>query len=139
MKFITKIQSYTDVITNSSSTVFIMTEANAKFYEEDVPNDCCLTELIDKQWLMDHVWEWQLVFDFLDIDKTIISTLIENKWGSYWDNVSEEDWHAWLELNEETIKPILGLYWVDIEDHFEDAYDYTESARDDALFSDYRH
>lgn len=139
MKIITKLQSYTDVITNSSSTVFIMNESDAKFYEKDTPEDCCRIELIDKQWLYDNIWEWQLVFDFLDIDKNIISTHVKEKWYSYWEDPSEEDWRAWLELNEETIKPIIGLYYVDIQDDFEDAYEYISNAESDALHSDYRH
>lgn len=139
MKIITKLQSYTDVITNSSSTVFIMNESDAKFYEKDTPEDCCGIELIDKQWLYDNKWEWKLVFDFLDIDKNIISTHVKEKWYSYWEDPSEEDWQAWLDLNEETIKPIIGLYYVDIEDHFEGAYDYIESAGDDALHTEWRH
>lgn len=139
MKLITKLQSYTDVITNSSSTVFIMHESDAKFYEKDTPEGCCTIERIDKQWLYDNKWEWELVFDFLNIDKNIISTHVKEKWYSYWRDPSEKDWRAWLELNEDTIQPILGLYYVDIEDHFEDAYEYIESASDDALQTEWRH
>lgn len=47
IKFITKLQSYTDVITNSSSTVFIMHENDAKFYEKDTPGGCCTIKCID--------------------------------------------------------------------------------------------
>ena len=31
------------------------------------------------------------------------------------------------------------LYWVDIEDHFEDAYEVTEEARDNAKWYESRH
>ena len=58
MKLITKLQSYTDVITNSSSTVFIMHESDAKFYEKDTPEGCCRIEEIDHQWLLNNRWNW---------------------------------------------------------------------------------
>ena len=76
MKLITKLQSYTDVITNSSSTVFLMHKEDAEFYEEDTPEGCCRIEKIDHQWLIDNIWEWALVFDFLDIDKNTIIRFI---------------------------------------------------------------
>ena len=140
MKLITKLQSYTDVITNSSSTVFIMHESDAKFYEKDTPGGCCTIERIDYQWLLDNHWEWELVFDFLDIDKNTISKETEGYYGLYWDDPSEELWKSWIGENMALLKEkLFGLYYVSIEDHFEDAYEYIESARDNALYSDYRH
>ena len=143
MKLITKLQSYTDVITNSSSTVFLMHKENAKFYENDTPNDCCSIDEIDYQWLLNNRWEWELVFDFLDIDKNTISKEIEYNgfWpGSYWNDPDEELWKLWIDENLVLLQEkLFGLYYVSIEDHFKDAYNYIESARDDALHTEWRH
>jgi hypothetical protein len=143
MKLITKLQSYTDVITNSSSTVFLMHKEDAEFYEKDTPNDCCSIEEIDQQWLLDNRWEWELVFDFLDIDKNIISKEIEYNGYytyTYWEDPDEDLWRLWIDENLGLLQEkLFGLYYVDIEDHFEGAYDYIESAGDDALYTESRH
>jgi hypothetical protein len=142
MKLITKLQSYTDVITNSSSTVFLMHKSDAEFYEEDTPEGCCRIEKIDHQWLIDNIWEWALVFDFLNIDKNIISKERNSNYPyySYWDDPDEDSWRLWIDDNLSLLQEkLFGLYYVDIEDHFEGAYDYIESAGDDALYTESRH
>ena len=143
MKFITKLQSYTDVITNSSSTVFLMHKDDAEFYEKDTPKNCCRIEEINQQWLLDNRWNWELVFDFLDIDKNTISTEIKSDgfWPyPYWDDPDEVMWGLWIDDNLSLLQEkLFGLYYVSIEDHFEDAYDYIESVRDDALYTEWGH
>lgn len=140
MKLITNLQSYTDVITNSSSTVFIMYEDDAKFYEKDTPKGCCTIECIDYQWLLNHSWEWGLVFDFLDINKNTISNYIKDKWYSYWDDPNKDSWKLWIDNNLSLLQEkLFGLYYVEIEDHFEGAFEYIESASDNALQTEWRH
>ena len=143
MKLITKLQSYTDVITNSSSTVFLMHKEDAEFYENDTPNNCCSIEKIDHQWLLDNRWEWELVFDFLNIDKNTISTKTQSDgfWPcSYWDDPDEMVWRLWIDDNLSLLQEkLFGLYHVSIEDHFKDALNYIESAGDDALHTEWRH
>ena len=141
IKFITKLQSYTDVITNSSSTVFIMYEDDAKFYEKDTPEGCCRIERIDYQWLLNNRWEWALIFDFLDIDKNTISKEEEGYYySSYWADPDKDLWRLWIDDNLSLLKEkLFGLYYVDIEDHFEDAYEYIESASNKALQTEWRH
>lgn len=143
IKLITKLQSYTDVITNSSSTVFIMHESDAKFYEKDTPGGCCRIEEIDRQWLLNNRWEWNLVLDFLNIDKNTISTEIKSDgfWPcSYWDDPNEDLWRLWIDDNLSLLQEnLFGLYYVSIEDHFEGAYEYIESASDNALKTEWRH
>ena len=57
-KFITKIQSFTDVITNSSSSVFIMREDDALRYDNlENTYDCISIVPIDFNW----VKEWGAV------------------------------------------------------------------------------
>lgn len=142
MKLITNLQSYTDVITNSSSTVFIMHESDAKFYEKDTPESCCRIEEIDHQWLLNNRWEWELVLDFLNIDKNTISNRICDRPHCipYWNDPDEDMWRLWIDDNLSLLQEkLFGLYYVDIEDHFEGAYDYIESAGDDALHTEWRH
>ena len=140
MKLITNLQSYTDVITNSSSTVFIMHEDNAKFYEKDTPEGYCTIERIDQQWLLDHPWEWELVFDFLNIDKNTISNYIKYKSYSYWEDPDKDLWKLWIDDNLSLLQEkLFNLYYVEIEDHFEGAFEYIESASDDALKTEWRH
>lgn len=58
MKLVTKIQSFSDVITNSSSTVFLMYEEDAKYWKKETPDDMCDITEITYQWLLDNHWEW---------------------------------------------------------------------------------
>lgn len=146
MKLITKLQSYTDVITNSSSTVFLMKELDAKWYKKDTPGNCCDIELIDEQWIKDHCYEWQLIFDYLKLPYEEVAIQHEcwykPKWLSeeyYWEDPDPELWHMWLDYNMDRLKGIIGLYFVEIHDHFEDSYEYIDNAGKDALITDYRH
>ena len=146
MKLITKLQSYTDVITNSSSTVFLMHKEDAEFYEKDTPGDCCSIQLIDEEWVRNNHWEWQLIFDYLDIpyEEVAIKRSCEKCYwrpeGFYWEGPDDELWGIWVNNNIERLKKdLFGLYFVDIEDHFADSYEYINNAGDDALIIDYRH
>ena len=54
MKFITKIQSIADLITNSSSEAFVMREDDAKYFESLPTNGCvdiyAITEETISRW-----------------------------------------------------------------------------------------
>lgn len=140
MKLITNLQSYTDVITNSSSTVFIMHEMDAKYWEKETPDDMCDITEITHQWLLDNHWEWELIFDFLNLDKNLISYEEEGSYRNYWRDPDSETWQLWVDDNIELLKEkVIGLYYVEIEDHFEDAYEWIESASNDALKTEWRH
>lgn len=145
MKVITNIQSFSDVITNSSSTVFLMYKDDAKYYENNVPGDCCTIEEITESWLKDHIYEWGFIFEFLNIDKTEVSVEQEAWWSkgnTYWEDPDPDIWELWVEKNRTMLQDKLyGLYFVDIEDHFEDSWEYINSIEhsSDNLFSDYRH
>ena len=54
-KFVIKIQSFSDVITNSSSSVFVMNAIDANHYG-DLPHTegCIDVERITMDWLYDH-------------------------------------------------------------------------------------
>ena len=138
---ITKIQSFTDVITNSSSTVFVMNEINAEYYDK-LPNTngCIDIYPITKEWLYYHPDEIEMVCSILDIDISTITTQEFNSWWTWWKPLEQSDWEKFLDSHENLIEEKFSdLYWVDIEDHFEDASDVTESAYDDALWYESRH
>lgn len=136
---ITKIQSFSDVITNSSSSVFVMNETNANYYGDLSHTEGCIDiEPITMDWLHDHSYEFEMVCDMLKVDPGTITT--EDPKYHYWDDPDPETWDAFLELHKEQIKEMFrDLYWVEIEDGFEGAYEVTENAYDDAIWSDYRH
>lgn len=138
---ITKIQSFTDVITNSSSTVFVMNEVDAKYYD-NLPNTngCIDIYPITKEWLYHHPDEIEMVCDILDIDISTITNLERNSWWTCWTPLEQSEWEKFLDSHENLIEEKFSdLYWVDIEDHFVDASDVTESAYDDALWRESRH
>ena len=136
---ITKIQSFTDVITNSSSTVFVMREYHAFYYDNLENTDSCVDiQHINMEWLRLHSYEVEMVCHFLDIDPSEITVSDEDYGG--WEIPDQEAWEAFLEHHKEKIEKVFSdLYWVDIEDHFEGAWDVTEEASSDAEWVDYRH
>lgn len=140
---ITKIQSFTDVITNSSSSVFVMQEYNAEYYN-DLGNtgDCISIERITMDWLRSNPDEVEMVCAMLKIEPSEVTTYTKSSWGGYgwWETPDTSAWELFLELHKDEIeKTFKDLYWVDIEDHFEDAWEVTEDARDDALWYESRH
>lgn len=138
---ITKIQSFTDVITNSSSTVFVMNEVNANYYD-NLPNTGGCIDIcpITKEWLYRHPDEIEMVCSILDIDISTITTEKHNSWWSWWEPLEQSDWEKFLDSHTSLIEEKFSdLYWVDIEDHFEDAWEVTEEAHDDALWYESRH
>lgn len=137
---ITKIQSFTDVITNSSSTVFVMSEFFADYYDKLEADGCIDVEKINMDWLNGHVHEFEMVCHLLDVDLSELTVIRENKYWRGWETPDQDAWEAFLDLHKDKIEKVFkDLYWVDIEDHFEGAWDVTEEASDDAIWSDYRH
>lgn len=141
-KIITKIQSFTDVITNSSSSVFIMREDDALRYDNlENTSDCISIVPIDLNWIRD--WgrsELEAVMAILEMSPEVVTTWVNGKYCSYWDDPDPEVWNTFVDMHKDLInEKFKDLYWVDIEDHFEDAWDVTQDAYDDSLWYDSRH
>ena len=140
---ITKIQSFTDVITNSSSTVFVMHEDDARYYERLENTEGCIeVQPITMDWLIRNSDEFEMVLDILNIPCSEISTYhkFSSYYGGYWETPDDSVWESFLESHKEQIEEIFqDLYWVDIEDHFEDAYEVTDEARSSAKWYESRH
>ena len=136
---ITTIQSFTDVITNSSSTVFIMHQADAKYYKKEHPSDIEI-EKITIDWLRNNANEVEAIFKVLELDPSMITTREKGYFKDYWETPDQDAWESFLTMYEEKIKQAFSnLYWVDIEDHFENAYDVIDEARSDAKWGENRH
>lgn len=149
-----KIINWSDVITNSSSEVFVMHEGYAKYYNNlENTEDCITIELIDLDWIL-NTWEHEAVIDMCDLDKSEVFTFVENQtneehwWDDiykgkrgHWEDPTPEDWKTFCELHKDAIQKLVDqkLYFVEIEDHFEDALDVTENARHDSLWRESRH
>lgn len=103
MKCIIKVQSISDVITNSSSEVFIVTE------------DSGLGDKITESWLRDG-WNSDIVCDVCDL------VYSDEDW---------EDWEAFYEKHKEIIdEKLLGTYFVEISDHdYSELNDYDEACQ----------
>lgn len=139
---ITKIQSFTDVITNSSSTVFVMHESDAKYYDRlENTDECIYIQPITMDWLYENRYEFEMVLDLLNIPYSEITTYNRvNDYYGRWATPDQTVWENFLESHKEQIEEVFqDLYWVDIEDHFEDAYEITEEARGEAEWYDSRH
>ena len=140
---ITKIQSFTDVITNSSSTVFVMHEDDARYYERlEGAEGCIDVQPITMDWLLNNSDEFEMVLDLLKIPYSEITTYhkFNAYWGGYWKTPDDSVWESFLESHKEQIEEVFqDLYWVDIEDHFVDALEVLEEASVDSIWYDSRH
>lgn len=128
MKLLTKIQSISDIITNSSSETFLMHKSDAEYYDS-LPSDGCIgIDEVNEEWIRNNYWERSLICKFLNLEEPDE------------DCFSWEDWNAFVDLY---IIPRMsefeGIYYVEIEDHFEDCCEVIEEARDDALCYESRH
>ena len=141
-KFVTKIQSFTDVITNSSSSVFIMREDDALRYDNtENTSDCISIVPIDFNWGKEWgLGEVEAVMAILEMSPEVVTTWVKGKYCSYWEDPNPEAWNTFVGMHEDLIKEkFKDLYWVDIEDHFEDAWDVTQDAINDSIWYDNRH
>lgn len=129
MKILTPIQSISDIITNSSSETFLMYESFAKEFD-NLPDTYGCIDIYP-------VTEETLLSSWYDIN------LIERHLGLEETDPYAMDTDTYKDYVREFILPRMGelegLYVVDIEDHFPDACEVLEDARDCALTRESRH
>lgn len=125
MKLIERIQSFSDIITNSSSEVFI-TVGIPDFTTEGDQSGCISIYPIDSEWIEENI-EWE--------DDAIKCAL--NSLGLNGENLVQ----IYPNSKNTIVEALDGCYFIDIEDHYD--YDSYEEDRDSAscgcLYSDYRH
>lgn len=137
------IKSISNAITNSSSEVFVMCKTDAEYYDRlKGTNGCVNIHEITWDWLKEEGSdEWKMVCTTCNIDDGIFKDyVVDTDYGCWYNSVQQDEWEAFLELYKDAIqKYLIGFYWVDIEDHFEDAIEVSDEARGDSIWSDYRH
>lgn len=125
MKIITKIQSFSDIITNSSSEVFLMTTDNAMDFLNR-PGEISLNYTITS---LDSINRWDL-----DLYSGVCQLPDFETWGC-----TKEQWEQYLEDNKEELSKLIGYSVIDIEDHYADWEDDSDDARDLCVGYESRH
>jgi hypothetical protein len=142
MKKLVKIQSISDIITNSSSEVFIMEHSLARSLEHDYNTYCISVEEITYDTLLERLWNYEIYTEMLV--KLGIVTYAECKYGGNWqaDASNREIFHNILLSHEAEIRKALTdnqYAWVDIEDHFTEWENASDDAHDYCITSESRH
>ena len=154
MKKIIKIKSITDVITNSSSEVFIMTQKSA---EEKLPitqGEGFITPL-NEEWFNNRttdkryvskcpINEWEIICEFLDLNKEDFAELKkDDEWWPYEYYELKNDGKDWIDYldnhRDEILDKLKGYVIFQTEDHFTDAWEHIERWRDESKVWDSRH
>lgn len=114
-----KVKSISDVITNSSTEVFVVTKKDKQYCENtyfsglNTPNSVYWNpEEITWKWLKNRgKHEWMMVMDVLGKSYTEVSVSGEEP--------SQNRWNIWMEENRYEIqKKLMGLWWLNVEDKF---------------------
>ncbi len=129
------IKNISDVITNSSSEVFVMNKEDAceiaLFDKDNETYDCISIHKMDEDWVRTQgSWEAQMTCDLMGIAKQFHKDFYPD----------EDDWFEFVDEHLDEMKEkVLGKYYIDIEDHFADAEEILEFSRSHCEWSDYRH
>lgn len=129
------IKSVSDVITNSSSEVFVMKKEDAGevalFDRDNETYDCISIHKMDENWVRTQgSWEAQMICDLIGI---------ANPFNEYF-YPDEDDWSKFVDEHLDEMKEkVFGKYYIDIEDHFAEAEEILEFSREHSEWKDYRH
>ena len=149
-----KILSISDVITNSSSEVFVLSDIESIKDYDDLEgfDECVDIQKIDWDFVL--YYEYEMTVDICGLDKSEIFTFVENKnkehnwWDDvyngkfgHWEEPNNSDWKAFCEKHKDEIQKVIDqdLYFVSIEDHFEDCRSVIDTASDNSLWYESRH
>lgn len=130
------VSSISDVITNSSSEVFVLNKEDAKYFAlrsfDDDTNSCIKLTRIDFEWIMyEGKYETELIRSITGINNEMLLS---------YDTPSEEEWDKFCCDNEETLEEkLVGKYYVEIEDHFFDADIEIKKAKEKSLYYENLH
>lgn len=131
-KKIRGVKSISDVVTNSSDEVFIVSSGVLnEFSEEGYSSGCIHHYDIDKENLKNYEWDWSDIreaFELYDYPETLDESKIT--WEKFVDKI-------WPEIEEK----VSGYIYLDIEDHYDwDAWDAdSDRARSMCIWNDSRH
>ena len=130
------IKSISDVITNSSSEVFVLNKEDAKYFairsfDEDTA-DCITLTKMNWEWIFEQGrFETEIFQKLLGVNDEILT-------GDC--TPTEEEWDDFMYRYEDAIyEKIQGKYIVEIEDHFYDSDIESDKARDKCLYYENLH
>lgn len=129
------IRSVSDIITNSSSEVFVMKKEDAcevaLFDKDNETYDCISIHKMDENWVRTQgSWEVQMICDLLKIDNPFNEDFYPD----------EDDWSEFVDEHLDDMKEnVFGKYYIDIEDHFAEAEEILDFSREHSEWKDYRH
>lgn len=121
-----KIKSITDVVTNSSSEVFILQKDDAYSLEKDYPfvyvSELTLDSIKGNSWFSD-LYSWAA--KTIDEDVPYVN-----------ENMDTNEWKELVEKHKKTFETLADEYMeVEIEDHYEEWDDATDEARSNSISS----
>ena len=142
MKKIVKIQSISDIITNSSSEVFIMEHSLARSLENDYNTECITVNEISYDELLQNSWNYEIYTELLV--KLGIVTWAECNYNSSWRAYTEnrEKFINIVTAHEAEISKALTenqYAFVVIEDHFTQWEDASDDAHSFCIAYESRH
>ena len=129
------IRSVSDIITNSSSEVFVMKKEDAcevaLFDKDNETYDCISIHKMDEDWVRTQgSWEAQMICDLIGI----VNPFNEDFYPD------EDEWSKFVDEHLDEMKEkVFGKYYIDIEDHFAEAEEILEFSREHSEWKDYRH
>ena len=129
------IKNISDVITNSSSEVFVMKKEDAGevalFDKDNETYDCISIHKMDEDWVRTQgSWEAQMICDLIGI----VNPFNEDFYPD------EDEWSKFVDEHLDEMKEkVFGKYYIDIEDHFAEAEEILEFSREHSEWKDYRH
>lgn len=130
------IKNILDVITNSSSEVFVMERPDAAevalYAKENNTYGCISIKKIDEEWLQtEGGMEFQAICDCLGV---------ENELEDSWYCPTKEEWAGFYEEHKNEIKQkLIGKYFIEIEDHFQNPEEILRFARHNCEYYESRH
>lgn len=130
------IKSISDVITNSSSEVFVLNKEDAKYFairsfDEDTA-DCITLTKMNWEWIFEQGrFNTEVFHKVLGVDDKVLTDDC---------TPSEEEWDDFMYRYEDDIdEKIQGKYIVEIEDHFYNSDIEIDKARDKCLYYENLH
>ncbi len=142
MKLITKFQSFSDIVTNSSSEVFVVKADIVKELSKiGLESGYITIQSIDYEWIDNYYMsEWECICAAADIDRNLFGERNQDWW--YWELTKVEEWDKYVKEHLFDIADKLqGYVFLEIEDHYDtdDWEDDRDIARDNAIYYESRH
>lgn len=136
------IKSISNVITNSSSEVFLIDSGIARDIANTYQTEFIkITEVTEEYLENDGRFDTDAIFEVCELEKHLTDEelqIVHTAGGFYY--ISQENWSKIYHNHKDLIdEKMIGMAFIDIEDHFENHRDAEEDARCCAVWSEYLH